>query len=584
MMGRSRFRSRWLALAIGVAAVFAGVALTLKPFSSLDALTLFIGVGLSLAGIGEILARGDGRASSRFVGVALVATGLAALLLSDQAIRLVAIVVGIGLIVSGLARLWGVIRSTTSERYAALAGGLAAIVFGALALAWRDVTILTVALVTGPVAVILGLLQILRAIRWPDDDAPVPQPTAERTSRLGAALRGGRATLALLVALALIVASAFLHRGMPRLDAFYDAPADLPATPGQLLRHEPFERGMPDQSRAERFLYTTRGLDGSVEVASALVIVPDVAAPGPWPVILWAHGTSGIARQCAPSNLADPLGAGAMPARQEAIDRGWAIVAPDYLGLGGPGPHPYLVGAPVARSSLDAVRAARQIDGLALGDDTVVWGHSQGGAVTLWIGSERATYAPDVSLAGVVAMAPASDLPALAEAVLESRIAQLFGVYIVAAYSDVYPEVRVADYVRPSARAVAESIAGRCLSEPSMLLSLAAVLPGESIFSRLPADGPLGARLVENVPRDPSGLPTFLAQGLSDTIIDAGSQAGFVDGLCSAGQVVEYVTYAGRDHLGVVADDSPLIADLLSWTADRFANRPAATTCLTTQR
>jgi hypothetical protein len=40
------------------------------------------------------------------------------------------------------------------------------------------------------------------------------------------------------------------------------------------------------------------------------------------------------------------------------VDVGWIIAAPDSLGLGGEGEHPYLVGDVAVVSTLDAVRAA----------------------------------------------------------------------------------------------------------------------------------------------------------------------------------------------------------------------------------
>ena len=56
----------------------------------------------------------------------------------------------------------------------------------------------------------------------------------------------------------------------------------------------------------------------------------------------------------------------AIPAVEEALDRGWVIVGSDYSGQGADGLFPYLVGPGEARSSLDAVRAADQISGLSL--------------------------------------------------------------------------------------------------------------------------------------------------------------------------------------------------------------------------
>ena len=46
---------RVVPLAVGAAAVAASIALTLRPFTSLDALTLFVAASLILAGLSEFL-------------------------------------------------------------------------------------------------------------------------------------------------------------------------------------------------------------------------------------------------------------------------------------------------------------------------------------------------------------------------------------------------------------------------------------------------------------------------------------------------------------------------------------------------
>lgn len=586
MRARSWNPPRWLSLLVGVAAIGIGAALTLKPFGSLDALTILIGASLIAAGLGELLhdEPATNRLLSKAFGVILVVTGLVALALRDQTIRTVAIVVGAGVLISGLSRLWTFFRGTTTERYVALIGGLASTVIGLLSLAWPDATILAIALIVGPVAVILGIGQVIHALpfRWPRSQTTTPAAVTQ-PSTLRQGMRVLRVTISLIVALALVGISAWIHNGTPTVSAFYNTPGDLPDTPGQLIRSDDFDRGLPENSRAVRMLFSTTAIDGSIGVASGIVIVPTTESAEPRKVILWEHGTTGIARHCAPSILDDPLGSGAMPAQQQVIDNGWALIVPDYIGLGSEGPHPYLIGVPTAQSSLDAVRAARQVERLNLSNDVVVWGHSQGGGAALWVGVEAAAYAPDVPLLGVVAMAPASDLANLAPHMLNNPAGALFGAYIIEAFSQVYPDVKFDDYIRPSARELLRSTAERCLSDPAMLISLGAILPGEDAFIQEPSSGPLAARLAENVPSTPTGLPTFLAQGASDPLILPEVQAQFVNTLCASGQIVEYHTYAGKDHVGVVAEDSPLIPDLLAWTQARFAGEPAATACSTTE-
>jgi hypothetical protein len=169
---------------------------------------------------------------------------------------------------------------------------------------------------------------------------------------------------------------------------------------------------------------------------------------------------------------------------------------------------------------------------------------------------EAASYAPDVRLAGVAALAPASDVVALAAGLQGNPGGHLFVSFVVEGYSSAYSDVSFDDYVRPTARAVVREAAGRCLSEPAILLSIGAVLPGEDLFQRDLASGPLARRLAENVPARPSGLPSLLAQGAVDTLVLPDAQRRFVARLCAASQAVDFRVYAGRDHVPLVEADS----------------------------
>jgi len=60
--------------------------------------------------------------------------------------------------------------------------------------------------------------------------------------------------------------------------------------------------------------------------------------------------------------------------------------------------------------------------------------------------------------------------------------------------------------------------------------------------------------------------PLLIAQGLADDLVRPDVQSRFARGRCDAGVGLQYRTYAGRDHLSVVAPDSPLTRDLVQWT------------------
>ena len=80
-------------------------------------------------------------------------------------------------------------------------------------------------------------------------------------------------------------------------------------------------------------------------------------------MITYAHGTTGIADQCAPSRDGPARARQATSTRCSGwLKAGYAVVRTDYEGLGTPGVHPYLIGRSEGRGVLDIVRAARQLD------------------------------------------------------------------------------------------------------------------------------------------------------------------------------------------------------------------------------
>jgi alpha-beta hydrolase superfamily lysophospholipase len=228
---------------------------------------------------------------------------------------------------------------------------------------------------------------------------------------------------------------------------------------------------------------------------------------------------------------------------------------------------------------LDAVRAARQVDGAALDDRTVVWGHSQGGHAALWTGILAPGYAPDVPLSGVAALAPASDLTGLVDHLPDVTGGSIFATYVVHAYARTYDDVARNDYVRGAARTTFEETAGRCLDATALASALGAVAIGFDGFVTDLGGGALAARLEQNVPDGPIEAPLLVGQGGDDRLVLPEVQQRFVDSLCATGRAVDHRTYPGRDHVPLVEADSPLVPELLDWTRARFAGAPPTPTC-----
>ena len=568
--------SHGLRLILGIVSVLVGAVLTVRPFSSLAVLMVLLVVGLTITGISGLVVR-DGVLSTVLRGVVHLVAAIAIVVWPGASIVVATVVVGLALVVGGAIDLGHVAHVHGTARASAVLGGMTSIAFGVLALSWPDVTVLVIAVLFGAWLVVVGITEIVGFFRRRHTPTRLPgwRPDAPR----GGWWRLAGNALGALVAVVLVAVSLVLQSRVPMPDAFYDPPDHVPRAPGVLLRTEPFHSDeISAGAAAWKILYTTTRDEGEPAVASGLVVTPDET--GPSPVVAWAHGTTGVAPGCAPSVLDDGLAAGAMFLQDEVLGAGWAMVAADYIGLGVAGQHPYLIGQGEGRSVLDAVRAAHQLTDAHLSEQTVVWGHSQGGHAALWAGMLAPAYAPELEIDGVAALAPASNLPGLVDATEGVTGGELFASYVVDAYTATYPDVTYDDLVRPGARIIVREMAQRCLAEPGILVSaLTSVSLDKPIWSGDPSSGPFLARLEQNVPAGPIPAPLLVGQGADDGLVVPAAQDAYVDARCAAGYAVDYRTYDGRGHVPLVEPDSPLVPDLLAWTTDRFAGRPATDTC-----
>jgi|tagenome__1003787_1003787.scaffolds.fasta_scaffold20985471_5 uncharacterized membrane protein HdeD (DUF308 family) len=574
---------RWVSLVLGLACVVLGIFLVTRPFTSLSVLIVLAAGALMVTGLADLASARSSPSPviTALAGLGWLAAGIVVAAWPGITIPALAIAAGISMVAGGVARLAAAWPGTADERAAAALSGLASVIFGVLALSWPDVTILVVAVVLGGRTVVFGLSQIALVPRRRQADAAPGAP--QRTSRLRRWSRALGAALSLLLALALLAVSVVVHESSPSPNAFYTPPGSVAAQPGVLLRSEPFTRDVPPDARAWRILYTTTRDAGTPAVASAIVVAPANPPAGPRPVIAWAHGTTGVAEGCAPSLLPQPFASGALLVLPQILAQGWVLVATDYTGLGTKGPTPFLIGQGEARSVLDAVRAARQLSQLDLAGKTVIWGHSQGGNAALWSGMLAPVYAPEDHVLGVAALAPASDLTGLIDHLADVPGGSIFAAYTITAYSQAYDDTKFDRYVRPAAQVIARRAASRCLSGPQALVSVATSLAlDKPIYAGNPATGALGQRLRQNTPTGHIQAPLLIAQGLADSLIQPAVQLQYVKQRCAAGQELDYLTYPSRNHVGLVAPDSPLIPALISWTQDRFATKPAPDNCTST--
>lgn len=576
-------------LLVGFLMTCVGLLIVARPLTSLYLLALYIGVSAVVSGVFEFAVAHSGTWWGRAMGLGWIALGLAILFGLGRSLDLMPGAIAILLMLGGLASFGDAVRSArVTERVLAASWGAAQIVFGYVAFAWPDATVLVAAVVFGIRTLVLGVSFTVRGARGVATGAPTafpPPDEGEAPSRTARAWAdAGRIALAIVVATAAGGAwwiNDWLADGAPVIDAFYDPPDDVPAAHGELIRSDDYIGRMPEGATVRRILYTTQDAHGAPAVGSGLVISPAAVTWTPRPVVLWNHGTTGVAQGCAPSMRDDAATKWAIPALDDALERGWVVVAPDYTGQGAPGVYPYLIGLGEARSALDAVLAADQVQGVWLRDEVVVWGHSQGGHAALWSSQIAAEYAPQLDVVGTAALAPAADPHRLASELTvgdsEPTLAILIS-WVLGPYSQTYADVDLDDYVVPGARTIVDEMTRRCPSEPGAVVSLLAALGVSEETSLYVGDlttGPLGRRLAENAATGPWEEPLLVAWGTEDEVIPTSIQRTFVEDACADGSRVRWVVERGSDHRGVMMPGSRVLPVLVDFSADLLAGGPA---------
>ena len=311
-------------------------------------------------------------------------------------------------------------------------------------------------------------------------------------------------------------------------------------------------------------LYTSRTPQNRVVAVSGSVAVPKGKPPkGGWPVITWAHGTTGVADVCAPSRdfagTPNPTGETYINGDLSAwLAAGYAVLRTDYQGLGTPGKHPYLIGKAEGRGVLDIVQAARELDP-RIGKRYLISGHSQGGHAALFAAGEARKYVPKLRLRGTVAFAPASHileqvplLPALTSPSPLTALATLIldGASTQSRAIDV--NQLLSDRVLPFYPLLQQ----QCLGRLAQSDELGGIPPSELVRSGADVSA-VNPVLAAMNPLVRSRAPIQIEQGDADTTVFKVFTDQLRDELIAAGNQVIYKTYPGVDHVGVVTTGGP---------------------------
>lgn len=206
----------------------------------------------------------------------------------------------------------------------------------------------------------------------------------------------------------------------PARPAFYEPPASIPSTPGTIIRSEPAPLLLDPLNlssglvTATRIMYSSTDGDGNPVAVTGTVFVPKTQYTGASkrPLISYAPGTQGLGDRCAPSRQMESFVEYEGIGVARAVGRGYAVGLTDYQGLGTPGTHTYIAREPQGRATLDMARAAKNLQGSGLDDQTPIglMGYSQGGGAAAAAAELASSYAPELNIKGSALGAPTADL------------------------------------------------------------------------------------------------------------------------------------------------------------------------------
>ncbi len=422
-------------------------------------------------------------------------------------------------------------------------------------------------------------------------------------------------TIATLGVVALSAAGSATQTPTVYLPPFHEQASHL--TPdgklGQVLSRQPISTTLVGAD-AWLIAYVSSDTQERKTVVTAVVIAPKGDAPKEGrPIVSWAHGTTGTAENCGPSQLINPaqplnqyffVGGNSwtdygVPAIETFIREGYAVVATDYQGLGGGGVHQYAVATTQARDAINAIRAVGAMGLAGAGKKAVIYGWSQGGGATIAAAglttylSQSGTAYDGVDVVGFVALAP-QDVAALApkEADADKTFATLVG-----AFSDnvfnfthlamtlwanpaAFPDLKLTDVLTDAgAEAIDDIMRGKCVHAAADTISFTFGDAYKSLLREKPSNAAAWVKaLVDgSVPPVKPAAPVIIFWGTKDTVVPPVMGKLYRRQMCALGGNVARVKLGGEQtHYSTPTASEALY---LPWIKDRFDGKPAPDGC-----
>jgi hypothetical protein len=386
---------------------------------------------------------------------------------------------------------------------------------------------------------------------------------------------------------------------------------------GQVIKQEKITTSVKG-AQAWRIAYISSDVAGRKTISTGLVVAPVGSAPASGrPVMTWAHGTTGSAQNCGPSQVIDPavplneyflVGGNSwtdygIPAVEEFIKEGYVLVATDYQGLGSGGRHQYSVAATNGMDTLNAARAAVSMKETGASKKTLVYGWSQGGGAVIALAGmpeyikQTGTAADNLDVVGFVALAP-QDISILAPAgKLDQAAADKYFQGLQKMFLDnvfnfthatmyywgtqaAFPNLKLADIFTDEGVKVANEIySNKCMHAASDTFNFNYGSSYATLLKQAPTNTVAWAQAMQKggVPVVKPVAPVQIYFGSKDTAVPPMMHKLYQDQVCKLGGNVGRMQLPGeQSHFTTPGSSKPFY---LAWVKDRIAGKSLANAC-----
>jgi pimeloyl-ACP methyl ester carboxylesterase len=386
---------------------------------------------------------------------------------------------------------------------------------------------------------------------------------------------------------------------------------------GQVIKQEKISTPVKG-AQAWKIAYISSDVAGRATISTGLVVAPLGQAPKEGrPVLAWAHGTTGTAQSCGPSQVTNPavplnqyflVGGNSwtdygIPNLEEFIKEGYVIVATDYQGQGSGGKHQYAVAGTNGRDLINSARAVISMKDTGASKRTIFYGWSQGGGATIAAASlgdylnKKGAVTDDLQVLGFVAMAPDDAAVMIQGATKDQATADKAVNGLVQLFSDnvfnfshfamtmwgtqaAYSNLKLTDLFTDQGSKVLDQVfLNKCMHVVADTLNYTYGNQFKTLLRDKPVNTmPWVKALIDGgvLPVKPVA-PVVIYWGTKDTVVPPIMHQLYQKQMCAMGGNIERIQLPGEQtHFSTPGVSAPMY---LTWVKDRVAGKPLANQC-----